>query len=167
MKISLYDEFCDVVWQNLKDTSKESIRTAAIAVYGDYEGVTIGRVMEIAESGDLSCVFGSHFRNTWGQVVWMMGLRDFIQELPETLLALTPKMDADEKQASEGLMDSTLAESLLVFARNYFGLHSFTDAERITIGEVLIAKKATYNEQMFQKKLSKIRLEKAKRNTRK
>lgn len=164
MKINLDNAFCDVVWQNLKESCKEELRTAAMQSYGDYEGVTIGRVVEITETGDVSEVFGSHFRGTWGQVVWLLGLTEFINKLPETLLALTPKMDADEMRACEGMMESTIGESLLVFARNYFGLHSFTEAERITIGEVLIAKKAVYNETMFQKKLSKIKLEKAKQN---
>lgn len=163
MKINLYDGFSEVVWQNLKEDSKDALKTAAMSLYGDYEGVTIGSIAEISETGDLSSVFGSHFRNTWGQVVWMLGLKDFVQGLPDTLLALSPKMDADEQRACDGLLESTLGESLLVFARSYFGLHSFGEAERITIGDVLIAKKAVYNDTTFQKRLSKIRLDNAKR----
>ena len=47
-------------------------------------------------------------------------------------------------------------EAILVFVRDYFGLHSFKDAERITMGEILIAKRATYNREKFQRKLAKI-----------
>lgn len=39
----------------------------------------------------------------------------------------------------------TMAEGLLVFARRYFGCRSFSEAERLTLGEWLMAKKDDYN----------------------
>ena len=39
----------------------------------------------------------------------------------------------------------TMAEGLLVFARRYFGCRSFLDAERLTLGDWLMAKKDDYN----------------------
>ena len=50
-----------------------------------------------------------------------------------------------------GTMPMTFSESLLIFAQNFFGLKSFKEAEKITLGEIIIAKKADYNKSVFQR----------------
>lgn len=91
------------------------------------------------------------------QVYWAKRFDDFSEEFAKTLSTLQIQPREDEKMASAGLLRMEWGESMLVFLRRYFGLKSFREAEKITIGELLIAKRATYNEELFQRRLSNIR----------
>lgn len=94
------------------------------------------------------------------QVYWMKRFENFAEEFAKTLSTLQVKSTEDEKRASEGLLKVTWGESILVFIQKYFCLKSFKEAEKITIGELLIAKRAQYNEDLFQRKLASIRTQK-------
>lgn len=101
-------------------------------------------------------VLGDMSEPTVLQVYWKKRFEKFVEEFAATLKAMTLTQTAEEIQAAEGLLKISWDEAILVFVRDYFGLHSFKDAERITIGEILIAKRATYNREKFQRKLAKI-----------
>lgn len=101
-------------------------------------------------------VLGDMSEPTVLQVYWKKRFEKFVEEFAATLKAMTLTQTAEEIQAAEGLLKISWDEAILVFVRDYFGLHSFKDAERITMGEVLIAKRATYNREKFQRKLAKI-----------
>ena len=90
------------------------------------------------------------------QVYWIKRFGDFSEEFAKTLSTLQVKPSEDEKRASEGLLRVTWGESMLVFIQRYFGLKSFKEAEKITIGELLIAKRAAYNAETYRRKLSQI-----------
>jgi hypothetical protein len=51
-------------------------------------------------------------------------------------------------------------EGMLVFVRAYFGLKSFGEAENVTIGDYLLAKKDEYNSTIFQRNMAKIQTQK-------
>lgn len=161
MKIDVNGTYVEELDNLLTEESKTSIRDLAIRTYGAFNDLTIGRWVECMH-GDFSRVLGD-ITGSWLQIYWLRAFKEFCEEFPKTLERLSPKMDNDEQRACEGLMQSTLIESLLVFTRNYFGLHSFNEAQEITLGEVLIAKKASYNDAVFRKMLAKIQLEKTKR----
>lgn len=101
-------------------------------------------------------VLGNMSEPTVLQVYWKKLFEKFVEEFAATLKAMTLTQTAEEIQAAEGLLKISWDEAILVFVRDYFGLHSFKDAERITMGEILIAKRATYNREKFQRKLAKI-----------
>lgn len=101
-------------------------------------------------------VLGDMREPTVLQVYWKKRFEKFVEEFASTLKAMTLTQTAEEIQAAEGLLKISWDEAILVFVRDYFGLHSFKDAERITMGEILIAKRATYNREKFQRKLAKI-----------
>ena len=101
-------------------------------------------------------VLGNMSEPTVLQVYWKKRFEKFVEEFAATLKAMTLTQTAEEIQAAEGLLKISWDEAILVFVRDYFGLHSFKDAERITMGEILIAKRATYNREKFQRKLAKI-----------
>ena len=161
MRIDINGTYLEEVDKYLKAEYKKAIAEVAEHTYGSFNGLTLGQWIDCSE-GRFERVVGE-IRGTWLQVYW---LRSFVEEakrFPETLANLSPKMDADEQRAASNLLQTTLVESVMVFARSYFGLPSFKATEGLTIGEVLIAKKAAYNESIFQRRYSKIQLEKAKR----
>lgn len=166
MKLKLNDVYSEHVDKYLSEKCKADITEAAKRVYGSFNGLSIG-VWANCMSGNFERAIGGEngvIRGTWLQVYWIRAFADFAKSFPEKLANLSPKMDADEERAAENLLESTLVESVLVFARSYFGLRSFREAEQITLGEVLIAKKAVYNETVFRKRLAHIQMANAKRN---
>lgn len=157
MKIDYSRPYVKELDELLTDASKSMIRDIALRSYGHFTDLTVGQWMQCSQ-GDYTCIFGE-LSGSWLQVYWLRYFVDEAKRFPETLENLSPKMDANEQRACEVLMQSTLVESLLVFARNYFQLPSFRAVEQLTIGEILIAKKASYNEIMYNKRVSKIRAE--------
>lgn len=101
-------------------------------------------------------VLGDMNEPTVLQVYWKKRFEKFVEEFAGALKAMTLTQTAEEIQAADGLLKVSWDEAILVFVRDYFGLHSFKDAERITMGEILIAKRAVYNREKFQRKLAKI-----------
>jgi hypothetical protein len=87
---------------------------------------------------------------------------EFAKEFCEKYEVLTHKPTAEERKAGEACLETNFRENILVFTRNYFGLHSFIKAYEITTGEILIAKKDNYNEVAFRRAMSKIELDKIK-----
>jgi hypothetical protein len=66
----------------------------------------------------------------------------------------------DEKKAAKGLLQTDWAENMLVFLQDFFGLRSFKEAEKITVGEILIAKRARFNEDTYRRNLARIQTQK-------
>lgn len=144
----------------ITDAGKKSLEAVAVSSYGSFTDLTIGQWIRCSQ-GDYSCILGE-LTGSWLQVYWLRYFADEAKRLPETLENLSAKMGADEQRACEALMKSSLVESVLVFVRNYFGLPSFRAVEDLTIGELLIAKKAAYNEATYNKALSNIKMNKSK-----
>jgi hypothetical protein len=87
---------------------------------------------------------------------------EFAKEFCEKYQALTHQPTAEEKRAGQACLETNFRENILVFTRSYFGLHSFIKAYEITTGEILIAKKDSYNDTAFRRAMSKIELDKIK-----
>lgn len=94
------------------------------------------------------------------QVYWVKRFNKFVEEITQALKGLTLNPTADESKAGQGLLQVTWGESILIFLQQFFGLKSYKEAEKITIGELLIAKRAQYNKDLFQRKLANIQLDK-------
>ena len=97
------------------------------------------------------------------QVYWKRRFEDFVNEFAEALKKLTIPQSPEEAQAAQGLIKVGWDESILVFAQQWFGLHSYKEAEQLTIGEILIAKRAQYNREKFQRQMSQIQMSKFKK----
>lgn len=157
MKIDYSRPYVKELDELLTGKSKTMIRDIALRSYGSFTDLTVGQWIRCSQ-GDYTCVIGD-MTGSWLQVYWLKYFVDEAERFPETLEHLSPKMDANEQRACDVLMQSTLVESVLVFARNYFQIPSFSAVEQLTIGEILIAKKASYNEIMYNKRVAKIRAE--------
>lgn len=94
------------------------------------------------------------------QVYWIKRFKAFFDEFAESLKKLQLPPTADEKRAGNNLLQVSWAEGILVFVQQWFKLPSYKAAEQITIGEILIAKRAQYNQDKYRRALSKIQIEK-------
>lgn len=138
------------------------IKKAAENKYGNMYDLTFERFYNCA-NGDFSHLGINPSRPTVLQVYWCKRFADFTQEFIQLLQTLTPKPNPDETRAAQGLLKTDWAEGLLVFMQQWFGLKSYKEAEQITIGELIIAKRAQYNQDKYRRQLAKIQTEKYKR----
>lgn len=153
-----YEEF-QAVERYVSKSSVQRIYEAAEQKFGNMYNLEFGSFWECA-NGNYSEVLGDISEPTVLQVYWKKRFEKFIEEFAAQLKSMILPQTSEEIQASEGLLKIGWDEGMLVFVREFFGLHSFKEAERITIGEILIAKRAAYNRDKFQRKLSKIQTEK-------
>ena len=87
----------------------------------------------------------------------------FLQEFARACEELTLPATEEQRSATQGTKAMTPLESMLVFTRDYFGLPSFFEAGKRTIGEYLTAKKASYNEALIQRNYQNIQMRKLKK----
>lgn len=140
------------------DTIKE-LKKAAEQQFGTMYDLTFAEFHACA-NGDFEGKIGDTSNATVLQVYWAKRFAEFVEEFAGILKNLTPKPTAEEEQASAAMLRTDWAEGILVFTRSYFGLRSFREAEQVTIGEILIAKKAAYNEAVYRRRLQKIQMKK-------
>lgn len=131
------------------------------------------KIMRAAE-GKFGCMYDLEFATFWAcaggdfsnlgdmrnptvlQVYWVKRFNNFVEEFTQALKVLTLSPTADESRAGQGLLKVTWGEGILVFLQQWFGLKSYKEAEKITIGELLIAKRAQYNQDLFRRSLAQI-----------
>lgn len=159
-KNTKYREF-EPIEKYVQDSQKKAITNAAESVYGCMYDLEFGEFWNVA-NGDLSRL-GSLEDPTVFQRYWLKRFEDFTKEFAETLNKLSVKQTTDEKRAAEGCLKVSWGESVLVFLQKFFCLKSFKEAEKITLGEILIAKRAQYNDDLFARRISQIQMQKLNR----
>ena len=158
-KNTKYREF-EPIEKYVPDSQKKAITNAAENLYGCMYDLEFGEFWNVA-NGDLSRL-GSLDDPTVFQTYWLKRFEDFTKEFAETLNKLSVKQTTEEKRAAEGCLKVSWGESVLVFLQKFFGLKSFKEAEKITLGEILIAKRAQYNDDLFARRISQIQMQKIK-----
>lgn len=164
MKINNNTKYADFVGveKYIKPAEKEKLKAAAESYFVSMADLTFGQYWE-ACNGHPETIIGDYAEPTVLQVFWLQRLREFTDELARMLQNMQPPHTAIEMQAAAAMQKCTFAESILIFLRTYFSLQSFHDAEKITIGELLIAKKDAYNTAIYQRKISALQLAEYKR----
>lgn len=117
----------------------------------DFYALEIGEFFECLQ-GDFSCVGVTKETAedlTTAQFFWCSKFPEFLEGFCKALKTLTPKANAQAQKAASACLPMTLQESMLIFAREYFGLRSFDEAARVTLGDFLLAKKDNYNKETF------------------
>lgn len=138
---------------------RETIRKQAIESVIGADGVlglTIAELNEVGMHGDLSR-FCPHLNDTLCtayEYLAFIELSEGLERFIKQLETLTPKQNAKEKAAQAACMKTSTIEGLLIFARDFFGLKSFAEAEKVTLAELLIAKKQAYNIRVFVTRLN-------------
>lgn len=158
-------EFADIE-PYISERTKKRLTAAAEKMYGGMYDLEIGELWKCA-NGDFSFVGitteKEYAERTVYQQYWLERFDTFCDEFANVLKRLTLKQTADEQRASSGLIEVNWCEGLLVFAQSYFGLKSFREAEKVTLGDIVIAKRATYNRELFNRKLAEIQTQKYKK----
>lgn len=163
MKIDVNTPYASIAeidrYDLLSDESKKELADAAVKIYGSHWSMTINDLAAVM-NGDLSRLGCDMSNPTVLQVFWMKGFKKFIDDFTKALENLSVPMDADERRASAGLPPVSFIEGLLIFAKNYFRHHSFEQAGKTILSDILIAKKDEYRNTMQRKKWQNIQHEK-------
>lgn len=146
----------------LTPESVEALKAEAEKRIAKMYDLTFAQFYDCA-NGDFSGVLGNVSDPTVLQVYWCKKFADFVQEFTEALKKLTIQPTGDEIKAGQGLLQVTWGEGILVFLQQWFGLKSYKEAEKITMGELLIAKRAQYNQDLFRRRLAQIQTAKFKK----
>jgi hypothetical protein len=160
-KATKYKDFQGIE-KYVSEKSIQALYAGAEKQFGGMYDLEFGSFWECS-NGNFEGVLGDMQEPTVLQVYWMKRFEKFVEEFAEQLKGLTITPNADEQRASAGMLKVGWAEAMLIFLKDYFGLHNFKDAERITIGEILIAKRAAYNRDTFQRNLAAINKQKMRR----
>lgn len=147
--------------QFLTDESAELLKREAEKHFRGMYDLTFAEFYACS-NGDFGEILGNTEQPTVLQVYWCKRFADFAKELAAELKRMTITPTGDEQRASAGLLKVDWGEAILVFLQKYFGLKSFKEAEQITIGELLIAKRAQYNADKFQREIVRIQTQKLK-----
>lgn len=158
MEINLnakYERFADVL-QFVTDESRKELLQQAAKIRDPYS-LTLAEFFACCE-GDFSIVNTEKV----GGVCWVENFAVFVEEFSKAIKRMTVQQTPEQKQASAACLPVEWQEGMLVFARRYFGLKSFSEAEKVTIADFLIAKKDDYNTTIYERALHKIQTNKLK-----
>ena len=148
---TLYVDFALEEEEFIDEDTEKSIIEASKEVYGDYYELTIENLIDYTREGTDSYDELMDPKITVFRVYWFKGLAEFLKTYLNLLKNFVVKETPKESMASKACYTVEFGESLLVFAREYFGLHSFKEAANITLSDLLIAKKDAYNKAVFEK----------------
>lgn len=154
-----YNAEFEQVEQYLTEQSANMLKSEAEKLYGSMYDLQFARFFECM-NGDFSGVLGDLRKPTVLQVYWCKRFVEFAEQFAETLKQLQIKPTAEEQRASQGLLQVSWSEGLLVFMQQFFGLKGYKQAERITIGELLIAKRAAFNQAKYDRALARLQAQK-------
>lgn len=153
-----YAEFADKE-KYLTEKSVKKLKEAAEEKFGKVYALEFDTFRECYD-GNFDTVLGNMQDPTVLQVYWQKRFADVVQEFVKAVKNMTLPQTADELTASKGLLSMSWDESILVFCQQFFALHSYKDAGKLTLGEILIAKKAAYNREKFQRQMTELQRKK-------
>lgn len=142
----------------ITEESQKALEDAAERVYlgaDGFWGLTIEKFLSIQKHG--IDVIGWKNDGSVYSKYFIDALQKFIDAFTKSLENLTIQPTPQEQNASSGCLKVTFAEGMLTFVRSYFGLHSFREAEQITLADLILAKKDAYNEAVFNRNMAKQR----------
>lgn len=149
-KETLYYDFVEDEEFIDKET-EDKIIEASKEVYGDYYDLTIENLIDFTKEDTDAYDELMNNNITVFRVYWFKGLSEFLKTYLNLLKNFVVKESSEESIASKACYPVEFGESLLIFAREYFNLHSFKEAANINLADLLIAKKDAYNKSVFEK----------------
>lgn len=152
-----YGNYVDVL-PFVTNESRKALMAEAAKIRDPYT-LTLAEFFACCE-GDFVCVMKDTENPTTGEGLWLEIFRNFLNDFGKILERLVIPQTPEQKQASANCLPVEWQEGILVFVRAYFGLKSFAEAENVTIGDYLLAKKDEYNSTIFQRNIAKIQTQK-------
>lgn len=135
----------------IDEETVQSIIEASKEVYGDYYELTIENLIDYTKENTDAYDELMNNNITVFRVYWFKGLSEFLKTYLNLLKNFAVKESPEESIASKACYSVEFGESLLIFAREYFQLHSFKEAANINLADLLIAKKDAYNRTVFER----------------
>lgn len=74
----------------------------------------------------------------------------FISQLKRLTLPATP----ESIRVSQGCLDYAFDESVYVFCRSYFNLHTFADVDNLKVADLILAKRDAYNQAIVDRNMA-------------
>lgn len=146
--------------QLLTEKSREELSAAAEKVHPMWD-LKIGEFFRICD-GDFACIMDKDNPLLW-QVLWAERFPKFVEEFASVVARLTLEPTQEQKAAATGCLPMEWQEGILIFARSYFGLHSFAAAEELTLGDYILAKKHDYNTALTERNMHKQQMQRLKK----
>lgn len=147
------------VYPNLLDALREKITDELPLNDFDYFGMTISDFLHLTEKqfpAKIQKQLKSRFLTVEKYIkilnTFENGNKKFEQAIEETTIEKT----ANEKEAENGLLPLSVEESMLNFMVESFHLQGWEAAQKMTIYEYLSARKKSYNNAMYQKRMAEI-----------
>lgn len=136
----------------LKEDTRKQLKEAAVAVYGDPWSKELGILFDGIRGKFPEYIMPSKPEDlTVLQYFWLEAFKDMVEALLRTLEKLRPPQSKDAAAAMKACRPMSFEESTLVFCREYFGLHSFSEVRDLTISDLLLAKKDRYNTAAYER----------------
>ena len=152
-----YSKYVDIL-PFVTDESRKVLMEQAAKIRDPYT-LTLAEFFACCD-GDFGCVVKDTKEPTTGEVLWLEMFQGFVADFGKILERLVIPQTPEQKQASANCLPVEWQEGMLVFVRSYFGLKSFAEAENVTIGDYILAKKDEYNTAIFQRNMAKIQTQK-------
>jgi len=146
----------------MDEESSKRLHDDAIATYGDPWSLALKDFFALSKN-DLSYIgvdVAHPFNATVRQFMWKKAFDECAKMVAAIVQKYQVPMSPEAKQASEQCEKMNFIESTLIFVRNYFGLHSFAEAENIPVSDYIVAKKDHFNNAMFKYALGNIQRQK-------
>jgi len=140
---------------------KEKITDILPASEFDYFSMTIGEFLDLQEN-KLPEKLEKRLKSKKLTVFEYVKILNTLEKGSESLINLleltTIEQSNDEIKASSDLLKLTSEEVILDFLKDYFNLHSYEEAQNLTLYEFIIARKNYFNKVTFEKNLSEIQM---------
>lgn len=140
----------------LSEESISNLKKAAEIEFVPMYDLTFAQFIRACE--DTSVIIGNKEEKTVLQAYWEKRFDEFKKEFDEKIKSTNVQPTKEQAMAAKDLPKQTFAEGILVFGLQYFGLHNFREAENLTLGDIIIARKDAYNTTMFQRRLNAIQM---------
>lgn len=154
---TLYKDFF-ILEDVLTEESEKSLLQASQAKYKDYYDLTIGELFAIM-AGDVSLIDVNKDKPeeiTALQAFWLKHFKNWLDTFIKTIETYALPMTAEARQASLSCLKPSFNESVILFMREYFGLHSFDEVYKLKVTDYILAKRDAYNKAMFEMAITKI-----------
>ena len=140
----------------IPDAEREKLIQASQQRYKEYYNLTIAEFFALLDKDYTLIEYsGNSEQLTALQYFFMQGFTAFVAELQTIFEKLTLKPTFDEQRNMAGVLPMTFSESIIVFVQDFFGLKSYSEAENITLADVVLAKKVHYNRSIYQRNTMK------------
>lgn len=136
----------------LTDASRAILNKQAVERVLPMWQMTLGDLIAFTD-GDFSRIMPKN-NITLAQFVWLSQFPEWLEEFSRTVGALQVPTTSEQRQAANACLPVEWKEGMLVFARRYFGLHSFTEAEGVKVCDFILAKKDEYNGVVFERSMA-------------